>query len=131
MNTFTDLIKTNGISIISKWVEKNPNMESTTPMNNYKVTLKMGKSRLSTYFSMGMGLHGEPTVEDVLNCLASDSAGVENARSFEDWCSEYSYDTDSRKAEKTFKVCEKQAEQLKNFLGDDLYSTMLWDTESL
>lgn len=64
---------------------------------------------------------------EVLN--ASDAAGVENATSFEDWCEEYGYDTDSRCAERTFKACKHATERLKNFLGNDLYETLLWKIE--
>jgi hypothetical protein len=74
---------------------------------------------------MGSGHKGkQPTVADVLDCLASDSAGVENADSFEGWCSEYGYDTDSRKALATYKQCEKQADRLKSLVGA-AYETLL------
>jgi hypothetical protein len=80
---------------------------------------------------MGLAHTQEPTTEDVLNSLASDAAGIENARSFEAWCNHYGYDTDSRRAEKTFNVCERQAEKLKSFLGEELYKQYLFNTESL
>jgi hypothetical protein len=87
-------------------------------------------AKMTVYFSKGIGHHGaEPTTEEVLSCLADDAAGVENSPSFEDWCSEYGYDTDSRKAEKIFKACEHQATRLKNFLGDDLFEQLLWKVE--
>ena len=54
---------------------------------------------------------------------------ISNARGFEDWCSDFGYDADSRKAEKTFKVCEHQAKRLRSFLGDSLYKQLLYDTE--
>ena len=54
---------------------------------------------------------------------------IDNARGFEDWCSDFGYDTDSRKSEKTFKVCEHQAKRLRSFLGDSLYKQLLYDTE--
>jgi len=73
-----------------------------------------------------------PTAADVLNCLASDAAGVENARSFEDWCADYGYDTDSRKAEKTFRVCEQQRDSLKGFIGGpDAFEGLLFRMERL
>ena len=70
-----------------------------------------------------------PELEDLLDCLASDASGIENSPDFEDWCGEYGYDTDSRKAEKIFKTVEHQARRLKQFLGDDLYEALLWNTE--
>jgi hypothetical protein len=83
-------------------------------------------------FSKGSGHNGaEPTADEVLDCLASDAAGVENTSDFEDWCSYYGYDADSRKAEKIYKACVHQSERLKTFLGDDLYEQLLWNTERM
>lgn len=94
---------------------------------------KRGAARMTLYFSKGMGHSGaEPRADEVLSCLALDAAGIEDASGdFDAWCSEYGYDTDSRKAEKIFKTCEHQAARLKNFLGDDLYDQLLWHTEAL
>ncbi len=59
-----------------------------------------------------------PTAADVLDCLASDCSGMDSGTTFEDWCSEYGYDTDSRKAEQTFLAVKAEAAQLREFLGD-------------
>lgn len=124
-------VKKNKIGISVEWVDENKNAPDWKDANHFKVTLRHAGKQLTTYFSQGYGISGEPTAESVLNALASDSAGVENARSFEDWAYEYGYDIDSRKAEKLYKVCERQADKLKKFLGDDLYEALLWDTERL
>ena len=125
------LLKKNKISISVEWADENKNAPDWKNANHYKVTLKRSGRQLTTYFSQGYGISGEPTTESVLDALASDSSGVENARSFEDWADEYGYDTDSRKDEKLFKVCERQADKLKRFLGDELYEDLLWNTERL
>jgi hypothetical protein len=65
---------------------------------------------------------GEPTAEDVLGCLASEANGAE---SFEDWCADAGYDTKSWKAGFIYKICRKQAEELANFLGPELYEVLL------
>ena len=120
------------VKIDVDYANKNPDFaDQDTPMNHYKVRLRRDGKQMTLYFSMGIALTGLPTVEDVIDCLASDAASIENARNFEDWCGEYGYDTDSRKAEHTFKVCQKQAEQLENLLGDTLYKELLWNTERL
>lgn len=131
MQPMSAFVRLNKIRMDADWADENPNMADYQNMNHFKCVLKMGRSRMTVYFSQGYGISGEPDAELVLDCLASDSAGVENARSFEDWANEYGYDTDSRKAEKGFKVCERQAEKLKAFLGDDLYQKLLWKTERL
>ena len=84
------------------------------------------------YFSKGYGHHGtRPALDEVLDCLASDASGIESAHSFDNWCSEYGYDTDSRKAEKTWRICTEQAIRLQYLLGPALYKALLWNTERL
>ena len=51
-----------------------------------------------------------PGIDDILYCLVLDAAAAE--MSFEDWCSDYGYDTDSRKALHTFLDCQKMAKVL-------------------
>jgi hypothetical protein len=141
--TIGQFVADNGIALKAARTDRNPNMGAD--MDHWKVTLTRPeenvivdgalsmtgrKLRMTVTFSKGRGHNGaEPTANEVLDCLASDAAGVESAGSFEDWCSEYGYDTDSRKAHKTFKACEHEATRLKNFLGDDLYDQLLWHTE--
>lgn len=72
----------------------------------------------------------KPKIEDVLDCLASDASSYDNARNFEDWCSDFGYDTDSRKAEKTYNLCAELAKDLKHFL-DSHYDTLLYKVEKL
>jgi hypothetical protein len=74
---------------------------------------------MSVYFSMGPAHCKEPTPKDVLECLFLDASSVENSRSFEDWCSDLGYETDSRKAESTYIVCGRQASKLHRLLGED------------
>lgn len=126
--TMKAFVRENRIRISSKMVDENKSAPDWKDANHFKVILRRSGKRMTLYFSQGYGISGEPTAEGVLDCIASDSAGVENARSFEDWCGDYGYDTDSRKAERIFKVCEAQAQKLKNFLGDDLYKELLRDT---
>jgi hypothetical protein len=83
------------------------------------------------YFSQGPAIEQEPTAEDVLDCLASDYAGYDNARSFEDWCGEYGYDTDSRKAEAIWREVSAQAHELENLLGRELAQQLAYNTERL
>ena len=118
------------IALHPEWVSSNPHMEDSDNMDNWRCVLRAGHRRMTVYFSKGVGHKGtEPTAAEVLDCLASDAAGVENARSFEEWCSEYGYDTDSRKAERIFKACARQAAALRRLLGDSAYETLLWKVE--
>lgn len=59
----------------------------------------------------------KPDFPDVLYALVSD-ASVLDSGSFEDWASEYGYDTDSRKAEGTYRACLEIALKLRNGIGE-------------
>jgi hypothetical protein len=120
-----------GITVTAERWHENPHMDSPRDMDHWKVTLRAGRSRYTTYFSMGFGYHGtEPTAADVLDCLASDASSVDQ-NSFEDWCAEMGSDPDSRRAERTYKACAQSAKRLRQLLGDSAYETLVYHTERL
>jgi len=106
------------ISIESELVDENPNM-TDMPEGSYhwKVTLKRPGKQMTLFFSMGPALTNEPTAEEVLECLAMDSYTAED-ETFEEWCGNYGYDTDSRKAERCYNATMNQAGKLVRFLGE-------------
>lgn len=128
--TLDAFIKANAIRMTAERTDSNPSMSDSKDMDHWKVVLHAGRSRVTTYFSVGYGHNGKaPEAPDVLSCLADDAAGVTNAQSFEDWCSEYGYESDSRKAERIYKACEHSAAKLHKLLGDSAYETLLWNVE--
>ena len=130
MQTIVEFATRNKIGIQSEWADHNPNMADFNNMDHWKFTIRMGKKRMSGYFSKGYGYHRkEPNVYEVLSCLASDSAGIE--QSFDDWVSDLGHDTeDVRTAQKTYKAWRKASDKLRRFLGDDLYQELLYETVS-
>lgn len=56
-----------------------------------------------------------PTSYDVLACLTKYDVG-----DFENFCSEFGYDSDSRKAEKIYIACQKEWSEVKRVFGDVL-----------
>lgn len=108
-----------------EWADHNPNMDDERgTMNHFKVTLRCGRRRMTLYFSQGFGISGEPQPADILECLASDASGAE--QSFEDWCSDLGFDSDSRKAERTYKAVQTQTEKLRKLLGDTDFSVLVY-----
>jgi len=85
----------------------------------YKVTLRYQGRQLTVPFYMGPANDHEPSAGDVLSCLIMDACSYENATDFEDFCRDFGYDTDSRKAERIYKALEVQAPKVRRFLGDD------------
>ena len=124
---YQEFIDAHGITATSVGTAENPNM-AASPLDpkarHYLVSLKFGRRRMGVPFSMGSAHQNKPTALDVLSCLAMESSGV-GGRTFEDWAPEYGYDTDSRQAERTWLTCIKHAKKLKNFLGDELYTSLL------
>jgi len=116
--TIKDFITSEGITATVEYADDNPSMPDSDNMNHYRVTLHRGRKQLTTPFSQGYGITGDPTAESVLECLVMDAQGIENARDFADWAGEYGYNTDSRAAEKSFRLTLRQANKLRAFLGD-------------
>jgi hypothetical protein len=132
MNT-RDFVSQHDIRATVKPADHNPNMngeEWATSANHWLVTLRLEKRSMRVPFSTGAAL-SEPDAADVLDSLASDALGVEYSRDFEDWCTEYGYDTDSRRAHRTYALCIRQGAKLQHLLGIDLYHELLEDTERL
>ena len=135
MITIQEFITENRIKGEKIKVFANPHMEDTGhKMNHWQV--KLGKlthpnDEMIVHFSMGLAHKKPPSTVDVLDCLASDAASIENASGFEDWASEFGYDTDSRRAQRTFEVCSEQSDALRKFLGHEAYKTLLWKVERL
>jgi hypothetical protein len=108
-------------------------MEDTpgNKMRHWHIKMRSSGHAMSLYFSQGSAHTDPPTVEDVLDCLASDASGYDQARGFEEWARDLGYGEDSRKAEKVYKSVKRQAEQLKRLIGEDAYQTLLYQTERL
>jgi len=73
----------------------------------------------------------KPEVQQLIDCLASDASAYDCARNFEDFCADFGYDEDSRKAESIYKGCGDTAKELKFFLGSELYEKLLYKVERL
>ena len=83
-------------------------------------------------YTAGPAVEREPDAEHVLDCIALDSMGYENAQgSFEEWCGEYGYDTDSRKTEAIWRSVGEQYAKLKRLLTPAQVQQLLYQTEGL
>ena len=52
-----------------------------------------------------------PSLDDVLYSLVTDSRALDTC--FIDWCADFGYDTDSRKAESIYRACQENAFKLR------------------
>ena len=105
---------------IESFAEKHKNVGPLPSIyvTGWRVTLVRGRNgpALVTDFFTGEAI-AAITTADVLHCLLSDVNSVEESRDFEDWCAEFGYDTDSRKAFATYEACQAQMAPLRAFLG--------------
>ena len=80
-------------------------------------------SKIRGFYSQGSGIKEEPSTQDILNALVSDT---QNLESFEDWAGDYGYAADSLKALQTFNACLREILQLKGVFNTkqlkELYS---------
>ncbi|KWH50715.1 hypothetical protein [Burkholderia cepacia] len=65
------------------------------------------KEGFAVEYSMGSAHRDSPKLADVFGCLLSDADSTEET--FEDWCDSLGYDSDSRKAERTYHACRATA----------------------
>lgn len=82
--------------------------------NHFVVTLENENRRVSfDFFDSVNNFNAGKTELDAYSVLACCSGDYHCPETFEEFCSEFGYDADSRKAEKTFKACQKQSAKLK------------------
>lgn len=71
-----------------------------------------------------------PTLRDVLSCLRSDAQTVEHGQTFEEWCEDLGYDTDSRRAHRSYGECIQSRHRLMSMIGIGRWDAFMSD-ESL
>lgn len=64
----------------------------------------------------------EPAMSDVLNCLMTDATALDE--SFKNWCDNFGYDVDSRKAERTYFECQELGEKVLRILGRERFERL-------
>lgn len=69
-----------------------------------------------------------PTPPDLYSVLTSLKADATNGETFTDWCANYGYDTDSRKAMDTYLACQESEDRSRKFFGAD-WDLILEDEE--
>ena len=110
-------MKANRIRATVRYMD-GPAPEGFSPgSRSWRVTLRYQGRALTVPFHQGPAIRDEPTAADVLECLASDASSAEQP--FEQWCGDYGENTDSRKAEATYKAVVRQTKGLRRLLGDD------------
>ena len=119
----TNLVERDGIKLVATFgaaKKHNPEMP-----NNWRAQLKGFGRSLTVDFFGGSAVY-DIKAEDVLSSLCLDASA--GAQDFDEFCSEFGYDTDSRKAHDTWKACKVASRKIRQFLGDnfDEYASAQW-----
>ncbi len=85
--------------------------------NNWRVTLRYRRRVLTVDFHGGAAVLDDPSPADVISSLCSDACAGE--MSFEDFCGDFGYDTDSIRARDTWEACRAIGPRVRRFLGSD------------
>lgn len=87
----------------------------------YTITLTKGKREYVFTFGQSIANTGlkEPTAYDVLSTITKNNPGT-----FDDFCSEYGYDTDSRTAERVYNAVREEWLNVKALFTDDEIATL-------
>ena len=91
------------------------------PAHNWLVRMRYRGRRMTVPF-YGGELVTNPTTAEVLECLLIDASGADE--SFDDWCCNLGYDTDSRKALASYQQVQDQTARLRRFLAGDTYDAL-------
>jgi hypothetical protein len=112
------LVERLGITAKSTRTPARPGAEKAWPegSTHWRVTLRLGKRRVSSEFHQGPAHKGEPVVADVLSCLLLDASS--GGESFEDFCGNFGYSTDSISAKSTWLQCVRISHRLREFLAE-------------
>lgn len=85
--------------------------------SRYVFKCRLTRGRKSYTFEFGQSIANgsqKPTMYDVLACM-SKPCGIDT---FEDFCDEFGYDYDSRRAERTWKGYQKEVAAMERLFGD-------------
>lgn len=116
--TAIDFLNKHGIKFSSKFIKYGRHFDDDKESRNiYRLTLSRDKNRISFRFGQSLAEtenDTEPTAYALLTCLTKYEPG-----SFNDFCSEYGYDSDSRKAYKTYKEVCKEWQKVESFFTSE------------
>lgn len=120
---FEAFAKRAGLRMTCRRIDERPDRENGSDEWNrsarhFRLTLSRGSRRMVVFYSQGSAHTKDPTIADLLNCLASDFSGFADASSFEAWAGDFGYDPDSRKAERMYRAIERQFKAFERLMWD-------------
>lgn len=124
MATLTELIDRHGITLHTKQGDKR-NADMGGDSRHWRCTLRRRARTYSFDFWQGSAHKEPPTASDTLECLLSDASLGQ--LDFCEFCGELGYDTDSRRARRTWRACQRTESRLLILLGEHFDDFMYSD----
>lgn len=112
---FKIILASTGKEIKYNWQEK-AMKEAGQDLHKFKkiAAMEIGEGTMSSLNGLTIKGPTVPNSYDVLSCMTKYDPG-----SFEDFCGEYGYDVDSRKAEKTYNLVKREYDELCKLYNDE------------
>ena len=108
---FVDIKKARPDSFAQRWSDEDQEMIYTWERKPYaKFQDKQRQANIAAKLARRQNV--TPALAEVLHCLLMDGEAFFNAQSFEDWASDFGYDSDSRKAEEIYRKCDATGRKL-------------------
>lgn len=140
--TYAQFCTQHGIQIVATRTLRNPHMaeaKNAPPMDHWHVLLTCAVPMHGTdyralrsmklHFSKGSAHKGaQPTAAEVLESLALDAQtfGPEcSGVTFDEWCGEYGFSSDSISALKAYQAAQSQSRRLRELVGPELFARLL------
>ena len=99
-------------------------------MNTYKCKLTYNKKSMNFNYSMGIALtENDITIDSCLYSLILDADSIEYT--FNEFCDNFGYDSDSIKANNIYKACIKTSKQLNRLFNADELNQLRLHTENM
>lgn len=132
--TIHEFIAQHGVKMTATRVDSNPALADdqwAREASHYRCTIRAHGKRMQMHYSMGSAHTKAPNIADVLDCLASDAYGLplpemagSEDEAFAEWCREYDYDPDSRKALKAYRATLRQTRALGRLFSPSEQATL-------
>lgn len=90
---------------------------------HWVLTLRNNRGDVAFLYTQGAAHKKAPTLAELLECLQMDCSELTGG--FEEWCSTFGNDPDSRKAQQLFMACMESAEKLKRAISRDGFHQLM------
>lgn len=119
--------KANGLSMYAEYVDRITKQEKGDVQgwecDVWNCTIRLGDKSEDFEFNMGIGHNGKmPELVDVMYSVLMDASAME--QSFTDFCEDFGYDTDSRKALGIYRACKRNGKKLMRLIGKEKFEAL-------